>query len=161
MKKPLLLIDIDGVVNVFGNLGNTLISFEQEFQALGRYSIKIPQGMQQRLQKLQQEFACTWCSTWEDKAFSEIGSKLGLNPWPFIKMPLQAENKTYKLSAVQQYVSQEPFAWIDDDLHSDAFEWAKHRNQNGLPTLLLQTKTNQGMTQDHLQKLQEWKTSLL
>ena len=61
--RPLLLVDVDGVLNCFGDLGRSLVSFEQEFVALERYHIRVPLGAAAALTQLSSAFKYAWATT--------------------------------------------------------------------------------------------------
>jgi hypothetical protein len=161
--KPLLFVDVDGVINCFGDLGHSLVSFEEEFVALGRYRIKVPVGTRQALGDLSDAFECVWATTWQRHAQPEIGDRLGVTPpWPHLPLPddEEGEGETEKLSAIRGYVAHRPAAWIDDLLSTDAHVWAAERTAAGTPTLLVQTRPDTGITGGHLNTLLAWAAGL-
>lgn len=158
-SKPLLLIDVDGVLNCFGDLGRSTVSFEAEFIAAGRYRIKVPAGAAEALHWLSDAFVCVWASTWQALAHSHIGTRLGIDaPWSYVVLDddLAASGPTAKLAAVARYAADRPLAWVDDDLHDDAHRWVAERQRQGLATLLIQPEVNIGLTRDHVDTLLGW-----
>jgi hypothetical protein len=53
-----------------------------------------------------------------------------------------------------------PIAWVDDDLGSDAREWAERRSESVAPTLLVPTDPSDGLTDDEVEELLSWAGSL-
>lgn len=157
--RPLLLVDIDGVVNCFGDLGRSLVSFEDEFTAMGRYRIQVPQGARQALRELAEAFDCVWATTWQADAQPHIGDRLGIDPpWPYIDLDAhEPDSNTEKLAAVRAYVADRPAAWIDDILGADAHAWARDRAE---PTLLIQPDCVTGLTREHTDTLLAWARDL-
>lgn len=167
--KPLLLVDIDGVLNCFGNLGASLVSFEQEFQAAApgserQFTIRVPMGTLEHLQRLESVFEPVWCSTWEGAAHAEIGARIGINEWPHIafdnvRQPEGQGPFTWKLETVIKAAGERPLAWIDDELYTDAREWALGRNQS-TPTLLVPTRPEYGLEAAQVDILLAWAAAL-
>ncbi|MFL5798479.1 MAG: hypothetical protein ACJ77A_11180 [Actinomycetota bacterium] len=87
--KPYLLIDVDGVINVFRQDAPSDAD-DQVFEAEG-FWIRVPRGMQERFERLEAAFECVWATTWEDAAPGVIGEHLGFGrEWPAIPMGLEA-----------------------------------------------------------------------
>jgi hypothetical protein len=160
-SRPLMLVDIDGVLNCFGDLGRSLVSFEQEFVAAGRYRIKVPAGATAALHRFAEVFECVWATTWEHDAQPEIGDRLGISPgWPHITFDYRDDQPTPKLASVQEFVGDRPAAWLDDEIGPDARQWAAERDASGIPTLLLQTRCDIGLGGRQITRALEWAAAL-
>ena len=59
----------------------------------------------------------------------------------------------WKLDAIDDYAGGRPAAWIDDNLDETCRLWAVHREA---PTLLVETRSPTGMTQEHVDELLAW-----
>ena len=57
---------------------------------------------------------------------------------------------TWKLPSIQRFGAYRPLAWIDDELHGDAYAWAAMRR---IPTKLLTTDPSRGITDRHVRAL--------
>lgn len=136
--KPLLLLDVDGVILPFWSQKVVPISL--------------------RLKELQTDFDLVWATFWENKANSAICPELDLPTLPVIEFfPKRYERDvTLKLDDVISYVEDRPLAWIDDDLYSDAREWAEAREA---PTLLLRPFSEAGMQDAHFEILKDFAIS--
>lgn len=154
--KPLLLVDVDGVLNCFGAIWSPEYEaehFEPVRVANGRFEIRLPKGTANRLRRLADHFDMTWATAWEDGAHPFFGEWLGLgNAWPVVKFTSGwiGEQRTWKLGDVIRYVEDRPAAWIDDDLQIDAYQWAMDR---AAPTLLIRTNPCHGLSDEHVERL--------
>lgn len=167
--KPLLLVDVDGVLNCFGSLW----SEEYEQQAFipdvpmssHGHPIRIPKLTAERLAKLSEHFEMVWCTAWQEDAHPFFAEILGLEEWPVIEFSgwdgsLHAK-RSWKWSWVDRYVdysgdAPRPAAWIDDDLHRADFEWAARRTAGGVPTLLVKAEPCFGLTDADMHDLIYW-----
>jgi len=153
--KPILAVDIDGVISLFG--------FEQTGQGdpPGEYHlidgilhcISKPAGP--RLLRLAESFDLIWASGWEDRANDHLPTILGLPELPYLTFDGRAKFGTahWKLEALDEYARDQPLAWIDDSLDKSCFEWAEQR---GAPTLLVPTESAIGLEEAHVGALEAW-----
>jgi hypothetical protein len=102
------------------------------------------------LSDLAEQFEIVWASTWAATANELIGSRLGLPAFAHIELGTLGTDGTRKLRAVQDFVGDRPFAWVDNELFEDAEAWAAER---GVPALLIRTRAYVGLTADHIEAL--------
>jgi hypothetical protein len=151
---PLLLIDVDGVISLFG--------FEQTEPPEGRFVVVdgIPHLISgragRRLARLAEAYECVWCTGWEDRAEEHLPRLLGLpGGWAhltFATAPGAGEH--WKLEAIEAHAGPErPVAWIDDDHDASCERWADARPG---PTLLIPTDPSVGLTDEHVTTLLRW-----
>lgn len=185
--KPLLGLDVDGVLNCFGSI------WTDEYDAVAwemppfsppnaSYMLRVPRGTSGRLATLGERFEIVWCTMWEERAHPAFVGKIGgigtvcdcapfeppidcecgatgIRPWPVIsfRRAVWDGRSTWKLPAVKEYIGDRPFAWIDDDLFADAFEWAHDRaTRLGIPTQLVRTNPAVGLADEHVAELLRW-----
>ncbi len=159
MNRPLLLIDVDGVISLFG--------FDPERPPDGKFQIvdgiaHFLSGVAGRhLQRLSQCFEPTWCTGWEEKANDYLPHALGLSgPWPYLSFdgPASWGSCHWKLAAIDDYAGRErPLAWIDDNHDERTRDWAHERPA---PTLLIHTDPATGLTEQQVVALLEWAQEL-
>lgn len=160
--KPLLLLDVDGVLNCFGSLWSDEYIAEHFVEpelAFDRYPIHCRKTTEALLARVLEEFVPVWATAWQEHAHGWWGPRLGLgDDWPHIPFTggWVGEGVTWKLPDIIAWANERPgapLAWVDDDLHDDAFTWAAQRLDAGVPTLLLKTKPHQGLTEAGVDRL--------
>jgi hypothetical protein len=151
---PLLLIDVDGVISLFG--------FGQTEPPDGRWTVVdgtphfISTGAGRRLLHLARSFECVWCTGWEDRAEDHLPALLGLpGGWAHLSFPQAPETTAHwKLAAVEAFAGPDrPVAWIDDAHDETCERWAAERPG---ATLLVPTHPAVGLTDEHVTALLEW-----
>jgi hypothetical protein len=158
MGRPLLAVDIDGVISLFG-------SEEPPDRATTRFQlvdgvphcISLPAG--DRLRRLGERFELVWASGWEDKANFYLPELLGLPELPHVSFdgPARSGGAHWKLGPLEQYAGDRALAWIDDNFDQSCYEWAQARRE---PTLLVPTETHLGLEEGHVEALNAWAGSL-
>ena len=151
--KPVLLLDVDGVINVYAASVSSH-HLEAEFFE-GLFYVRIPIGMGVRLRTLAEHYEIVWCTAWEEKA-RQFGDRLSvpeLATAPYVRWERASLcDATWKIRDVRHYVGENlagrPVAWVDDDLGGDADQWALFRSADGAPTLCVKTNPSKGLTQE-------------
>lgn len=147
VEKPLLLLDIGGVLTPYGAKPPP----EYAERQIGGFWIVWSDAHIGRISKLRPAFELVWATTWEHHANQALAPTLGTGPLPYITF-VRGKSKTRKLQSVSEFVGRRAAAWIDDDLYDDAHSWAAERNES-IPTLLIQTTPSVGFTDDHVDEL--------
>jgi hypothetical protein len=162
IPKPLLLIDIDGVISLFGGPGlpgqNGAGSSAPEgsFHSIEGIPHFLSATAAAHLLSLQPHFELVWASGWEEKADEYLPRLLGLPAGlPFLSFPraVGRSNAHWKLETIDTYAAARPLAWIDDALNEACHEWAGAREA---PTLLVQTAPERGLTEHETLLLEDW-----
>jgi hypothetical protein len=156
--RPLLAVDIDGVISLFG--------FEVRPDGPG-YCFQLVDGVPhclslaagERLLRLAESFEMVWASGWEDKANFYLPMLLGLPELPHVSFDGGARSggAHWKLAALEAYAEGRAIAWIDDNFDASCYEWAERRGQ---PTLLVPTEPQLGLEEAHVDALIAWAGSL-
>jgi hypothetical protein len=154
LKLPVLFVDVDGVLSVFG--------FPLDAPPPGRmHSVDgmphcLVHGCGDRLNQLSSYYELVWATGWEERANEHLPHLLGLTDrYPTLSFDHRPEwgAAHWKLSAIERYAAERPAAWIDDNFNEACRFWAKNR---GAPTLLVHTRPEIGITDDHVAKLEAW-----
>jgi hypothetical protein len=158
-RTPLVLIDVDGVISLFG--------FNQQAPPAGRYQLVdgithfLSAEAGQHLRRLGERFDLAWCTGWEEKANDYLPLALELpGPLPHVVFdptdrPTQAH---WKLGGIDRHVeATRPLAWVDDAHDDGCRSWAAARPG---PTLLVTTDPAVGLTEREVEQLERWARGL-
>ena len=158
MNLPLLAIDIDGVISLFG--------FEEppsrevaRFELIDGMVHCISLAAGERLRRLGQHYDRVWATGWEEKANDYMPNMLGLPELPVLNFKGAARfgSAHWKLAPLDEYSKGRPVAWIDDSFDDSCYEWARERAD---PTLLVPTEPAIGLEEAHTETLIAWAGSL-
>ncbi|MHB1469015.1 MAG: HAD domain-containing protein [Solirubrobacteraceae bacterium] len=158
---PLLLLDVDGVLSLFG--------FDHATPPPGSFHsvegmphfISVPAG--ERLRQLEVAFELAWASGWEERANEHLTPLLRLTgELPVVRFardsrPGSSLRAHWKLDAIDAYAADRPLAWLDDAFNDACERWAAQRSA---PTLLVRTDPAVGLTDEHAQRLLRWAAKL-
>jgi hypothetical protein len=155
MDKPLLLIDVDGVISLFGfDPGRPP---EGQWQIVDGITHFLSAEAGEHLRSLTDDFELAWCTGWEEKANEYLPFALGLPeelplvPFDDCDRPASAH---WKVAAIDAYVGpSRPLAWVDDAHDHRCHDWALARSA---PTLLISTDPAVGITSEHVAELKRW-----
>ena len=153
-NPPVLFVDVDGVISLFGfnpsdSRPGTFHSIEGIIHCIGSEAAS-------RLARLQNRYELVWATGWEEKANEYLVRILGLDSdLPTLTFDGRAVFGTshWKLEAIDEYAGDRPAAWIDDSLDERAETWAARRRA---PTLLVETDSAVGITDEHVELLLRW-----
>ncbi len=159
LEKPALLVDIDGVISLWG--------FDSDARPDGTFHNVdgvmhfLSSGAGRHLLDLRSRFELVWCSGWEEKADEHLPHALGVPAGlPFLSFernPGRAHGH-WKLAAIERFAGPErPLAWIDDAHDHACRAWADARPA---PTLLVATDPAHGLTAAHAGELHAWADAL-
>lgn len=153
--KPLLFIDVDGVLSVYGFDGAT--RDPRDLYLVDGIPHHIPAAMGPRVNALLPHFESLWATGWGDRANDHLVHMLGLpselEVVEFATRPSTDGSGHWKLEELTERAGNSPAAWIDDG-HNDACEsWAAGRSAE---TLLVSTDPHVGMTDEHVEQLLAW-----
>ncbi len=172
-ELPLLMVDIDGVVSLFGGweqggldadgeargwAGGT--SHDGSFHSIDGMPHFLSSTAAAHLLDLASVFELVWASGWEERANEHLPHLLGLpRDLPFLRFPraVGRSNAHWKLDTIDAFAGARALAWVDDALNDACHEWALAR---AAPTLLVQTDPARGLTASEAERLADWARAL-
>ena len=153
-------MDVDGVISLFGfspgegQLPGPLHWIEGVAHC-------IPDEVGARLVTLAERFELVWATGWEDRANEHLPFILKL---PFRDLPSLSFDGSavfgsahWKVGAINEYAGDRPAAWVDDNIDETCLEWAENRDA---ATLIVQTSSAEGLTDEHVSELLRWADEL-
>lgn len=171
LSKPLLMVDIDGVISLFGGWEHGGLNGHSggpdgqprdgTFHSIDGTLHFLSSTAAAHLLDLAALFELVWASGWEERANEHLPHLLGLpRGLPFLRFARQVgrANAHWKLDAIDAYAGGRPLAWIDDAFNPACHEWAQARPA---PTLLVQTMPERGLTALEASELAHWAGALV
>jgi hypothetical protein len=155
-QKPILFVDVDGVLSLFG-FSPSEAELPGRFHWIDGVAHCIPDSAGGRLARLGERFELVWATGWEEKANEYLPFILGLpqSELPCLLFEGQAVfgSAHWKVGAIDEYAGDRAAAWIDDNLDETCHVWANGRDA---PTLLIETHSATGMTDEDVEVLLSW-----
>lgn len=157
-ERPLLLVDVDGVISLFGVPGPGT-EIEGSFHAIEGMPHFLSSTAAGHLLSLAECYELVWASGWEERADEHLPHLLGVPAGlPILRFGGQVRDTRsthghWKLEAVEAHAGHRPLAWVDDMLDAECRAWAAARPA---PTLLVQTEPQRGLTQREASVLAAW-----
>jgi len=149
---PLLLLDVDGVLNPFGASACPAGYSEHDFFP-GEEPVRLCAAHGPWLQELATRFRIVWATAWGDEANRLLAPLLQIPDLPVVAFPPVPFHPRDKLPAIISYAGDRPLAWIDDALPPEAHTWAASRST---PTLLVSIDPAEGLTRRVIDQVLRW-----
>jgi hypothetical protein len=153
--KPVLFVDIDGVISLWGFDSNARPA--GAFHNVDGVTHFLSSDAGNHLLGLRDRFELVWCSGWEEKANDHLPYALSLpTDMPFLSFERNPGrgHGHWKLAAIEAYAGpRRALAWIDDAHDEACHAWAACR---GAPTLLVATTPAIGLSAAHVDELNTW-----
>ena len=158
MSRPILAVDVDGVISIFGfdePPGPDVARFELIDGVV--HCISLRSG--ERLRRLAERFELIWATGWEDKANYYLPALLDLPELPHLTFDGAARfgSAHWKLGPLEEHCRGRALAWLDDNLDESCYEWARQRPE---PTLLMPTRSARGIQDTETEALLAWAEGL-
>lgn len=159
-NRPILLLDIDGVISPL-NTRNP----ENYNTIQATYPLDIMPQLPVYLKRFLNIVQPVWASTWADSANEEkvLLDHLGLDQLPWINLHADVDQDAVELDlldptrklpwihAFAEAFPDRPIIWWEDDAYEDAENWVEARKLN-CPTLLISPERDIGITSAHLEE---------
>lgn len=157
--RPVLAIDVDGVLNAISN-GPPPAGWEDT--RVQGYQIRYNPGHGDRLLAIAAETGAelAWCTTWQEQANQYIRHLVGLPQLPWVPLePGRAGLKfseyrsvgAIKATALRAWAGDRPVCWLEDepDAAAELASWS-------VPHLVVRVDESAGLQERHLQKARSW-----
>jgi hypothetical protein len=169
-QKPLLFIDVDGVISLFGfREGYGLAPGNAPFADCPPGRLHSINGVMHyisgacggHLRRLSDHYELVWATGWEETANDYLPHLLELpGDLPFLSFDgrVAAGAAHWKIDAIAEHAGEHrPLAWIDDNVDAGCHAWAEQRSA---PTLIIETVRHEGMNDEHVESLLRWAEGL-
>lgn len=140
--KPLLLLDVDGVLIPYA-APEQPAGFEQHI--LQDELVWLAPHHGAWLRPLCDRFELVWATGWEHHADQLIAPILGLPQLPVIEFERDTSGRFTKLPVLARFAADRPLVWVDDELTDAARAWAAGRAAR---TLLLDSDPAIGLNEE-------------
>lgn len=157
IQRPVLLVDIDGVLNIYGVDECPEGFSEVELFPGDDEPARLCQIHGEWICELSKHFDVAWASAWGFDAHRLLGPILGLDPFPFVPMPDIPFPPAAKVPAIESFVGERPAAWLDDVMTPEARAWARGRTP---ATILVEVNHRTGLERGHVDTLLAWVAQL-
>jgi hypothetical protein len=154
--RPLLLLDVDGVLNPFGGDGCPA-GFTEHDLFPGEEPVRINPDHGAWITELSRVFEVTWATGWNEEANRILAPLLGLSALPVLTMAPAPFQPGAKVPLIAAFSRRRPVAWIDDVHTTEAHAWSSSRRA---PTLLISVAPAIGLTRPSVDQALTWAKSL-
>lgn len=139
-ERPLLFLDVDGVLNTMNP--------DHEPVILDGTHCWVPPGTRERVHRLIEVYDPVWCTAWLGRAHSAWRAFLELDPipWPYVNYA------QYKLVELIRMAGERRWAYVDDDAFTHelgGLGWTRDM----LDGLVICPDHNTGLTDEHVEQL--------
>jgi hypothetical protein len=158
MDRPILAIDVDGVISLFG-FDEPPDSKAARFELIDGMVHCISLAAGERLRRLAEHYEMVWATGWEEKANEYMPNVLGMPELPYLTFKGAARfgSAHWKLGPLDKYGKGRSLAWIDDSFDESCYDWARQRTEQ---TLLVPTESDIGLEEAQTEALIAWARSL-
>lgn len=176
-EKPLFLLDIDGVVNLFnawipvgkvwwdtkGRMRqNTKAPAHLTEVVVAGYRLLLHPEHPEMIAEIETAFEPLWATMWQHNAW-QAGLELGFGvDWDFIDFDSYHDERgrrtglgvgNHKHPGIVDALGNRPGVWVDDDMTPAQKAWAQRRTEAGIPTLFIQPDPKFGLTREHFDQI--------
>ena len=159
MVQPILAVDVDGVIVLFGDEGQAHRPPVVQIELIDGMMQRISLAASDHLRRLSEHYELIWATGWERRANERLTELLGIPELPHLSFDGTARfgSADWKLGPLDAYGRGRPLAWIDDCFDEHCEAWAQER---GAPTMLVPVDPHRGLEDAHVEALIEWARDL-
>ena len=157
VQRPMLFVDIDGVLNPNG--GPCPDGFDEHWLfPSDDWPVRVCQRHSGWLHELAQYYDLAWGTSWTASDRAVLATVLDLPTFVgAVTLPAGQFDPALKVPAIDLVAGHRTLAWIDDMLTPVAHAWAEGRDA---PTLLIPIDPAEGLTRAHVDQLVDWAVGL-
>lgn len=155
MGRPMLFLDVDGVLNPFGPLCPAEFAEHDLFP--GEEPVRVNPEHGTWITELLGTFDIIWATFWNEDANRLLVPLLHIDPLPVLAMPSAPSRPSAKVPLIASCAGKQPAAWIDDAHPAEARTWSRARQA---PTRLITTEPAVGLTRARVRQALGWARSL-
>lgn len=164
---PLVLVDVDGVLNPDGSRQEALGYRPHHFDGIGADGqaasgiVWLHPDHGAWLAELEAAGGTpVWATSWDQLANTWIAPRLGLaGSWPVVDLQGRVGVRwghALKLDPITAYAADAPFVLLDDQIGGKDHDWAAERTAGGAPTLLVAIDPYTGLTRADIDRVLDW-----
>lgn len=164
MTNPILLLDVDGVLNPYSSKF-TPENYNTHFFTVPNGTFKVYLNPLDGEKLLSLGYDLMWATSWEDDANIHIGPNIGLPTLPVIHLPRVYSTKDWRLYFKTETILKEmnvlgrSYVWVDD-----AVTLRDHRFlvlNSTVPCATLRVNAATGLTDEDFERLREIRKELM
>ncbi|GAA3078634.1 HAD domain-containing protein [Streptosporangium carneum] len=156
MTRPVLLLDVDGVLNPFA-APRCPPGFGEYAMFVDEDPVRLCPAHGRWITELGRLFDVVWATSWNDDANRLLTPVLGISPLPVLTMPQAPFRPGAKVPVIAAYAAERPAVWIDDAHTPEALDWAENRQE---PTLLITIAPEIGLSRASVDEALRWNGEL-
>ena len=162
--KPILLLDVDGVINYTGSGGAWHDQKEKTKKTMvDGWEIKWSTDVVSKINYWGKDIAdIKWLTTWNEKARLFLSPALGIDEFPLARDPA-IRSKGYAAWLVEQNNPGVPICWVDDEVYwfcvkpeDDGLQIESSYWESRPNTLLIEPKEEDGLQPDDLARIESF-----
>ena len=129
MSKPILAVDIDGVISLFRIRSAAAGRRRPNSNWSTAWCTASHCWLATGWMRLAEHYDLVWASGWEDRANDYLPNILGLPQLPHLTLNGAASfgSAHWKLGPLDEFCEGRALAWIDDNFDESCYEWARAR----------------------------------
>ncbi len=154
--RPVLAVDVDGVISLFGFDGPARRHAAGAIHLIDGMAHCISDAAGPQLLRLAEVYELVWATGWETRANDHLPLILGLEASCPCSPSTAGRGSAPPTGSSRRSTSTPataPLAWMDDSLDESCYDWAAEREA---PTLLCPTESHIGLTEAHTEALLAW-----
>jgi hypothetical protein len=156
VTRPLLLLDVDGVLSPYGT-PLPPAGYTEHHLFPGEEPVRVNPAHGAWITETSAVLDIAWATGWNDEANELLAPLLHIARLPVIAMPPAPFHPSEKVPLIAAYAGQRPAAWIDDLHTPEARNWAATRTS---PTLLITADPAIGLVRESIDRLLAWAGAL-